>query len=308
MWLMHAVLLTEFGTPDVLRLTEVPTPEPGPGAVRVLVRAAGVQPADTMLRRGFGPPSMAGDLPLVPGNEFAGVVDAVGEGVTEFAAGDEVLGWSMLGSYAEAVVVPADQMVRKPASMPWEVAGVMSASGQTAHRALRELRVGKGDTVLVHAAAGGVGTAAVQLAVAWGAVAVGTASEANHDYVRSLGAIPVTYGDGLAARVRAIAPQGVDAVLDAAGRGALDASVELVADRSRIGTIIDFEGVERLGVVGLRGGPGARTRARLGELIALYEKGSLAVHVRQRLPLADAAEAHRIVESGHGRGKVVLIP
>lgn len=305
---MHAVLLTEFGLPDVLRLAEVPTPEPGPGTIRVLVRAAGVQPADTMLRRGFGPPSMSADLPLVPGNEFAGVVDAVGDGVAEFSAGDEVLGWSALGSYAEAVVVPVDQVVRKPSAMPWEVAGVMSASGQTAHRALRELRVGPGDTVLVHAAAGGVGTAAVQLAVAWGATVVGTASEGNHDYVRSLGATPVAYGDGLVSRVREVAPQGVDVALDAAGRGALDASVELVADRSRIGTIIDFEGAARLGVVGLRGGPGARTTARLGELVDLYEKGALAVHVRTRLPLAEAAEAHRIVEDGHGRGKVVLIP
>lgn len=304
---MQAVTLSEFGPPEVLRLTEVPDREPGSGEIRVRVKAAGVQPADTVMRRGFAPPTMAVALPAVPGNEFAGVVDLVGEGVTEFAPGDEVLGWSLLGSYAEAVAVPAAQAVRKPAGMPWDVAGVMSASGQTAHRALRELRVAPGETVLVHAAAGGVGTVAVQLAVAWGAKVVGTASEANHDYVRSLGAVPVTYGEGLAERVRIAAPQGVDAALDAAGRGALDASVELVADRARIGTIIDFAGAERLGAVGLRGGPGARSRERLAELVEAYEKGALRPHIRHRVPLADAAEAHRIVETGHGRGKVVLV-
>jgi enoyl reductase len=305
---MKAVTFSEFGAPEVLRLTEVPDPEPGPGAIRVRARAAGVQPADTMVRRGEGPPGLPVALPLVLGNDFAGVVDRVGEGVTEFAVGDEVLGWSVFGAYAEALVVPAGQAVRKPPEMPWEVAGAMSASGQTAHRSLRELGVSAGDTVLVHAAAGGVGSVAVQLAVAWGATVIGTASEGNHEYVRSLGATPVTYGDGLVERVRAVAPQGVDVAFDAAGRGALDASVELVADRGRIGTIIDFAGAERLGVVGLRGGPNARTRERLGELVGLFGKGALAVHIGHRLPLAEAAEAHRIVESGHGRGKVVLVP
>ncbi|MCF2531865.1 NADP-dependent oxidoreductase [Yinghuangia soli] len=305
---MKAVVLSEYGAPDVLRLAEVPDPVPGPGGIRVRIRAAGVQPADTMLRRGAAPPSMAVPLPVVPGNEFAGVVDQVGDGVTDFSIGSEVLGWSLLGSYAQAVAVPAEQVVAKPAAMAWDVAGVMSASGQTAHRALRELGVGPGDTVLVHAAAGGVGTVAVQLAIAWGASVVGTASEANHDYVRSLGAVPVVYGEGLADRVRAAAPQGVDAAFDAAGRGALDASVELVADRARIATIIDFEGAARLGVAGLRGGPGARSRERLGELVDLYEKGALRLHIAHRLPLAEAAAAHRIVENGHGRGKVVLVP
>lgn len=305
---MKAVTLAEFGTPEVLRLTDVTDPEPGAGQVRVRVRAAGVQPVDTAVRRGEGPPTMRGSLPITPGNEFAGVVDLVGAGVTELAVGDEVLGWTMLGAYAEAVVVPVEQIVRKPAAMPWEVAGAMSASGQTAHRSLRELRVAAGETVLVHAAAGGVGTAAVQIAVAWGATVVGTASEKNHAYLRELGATPVTYGEGLVERVRAAAPQGVDAALDAAGRNALDASLELVADRDRVATIADIAGAERLGVRFLRGGPGARTRERLGELLDLWTQGALAVHIGRRLPLADAAEAHRVVEAGHSRGKVVLLP
>jgi NADPH:quinone reductase-like Zn-dependent oxidoreductase len=304
---MRAIVFREYGSPDVLHLAEAALPEPGPGEVRVRIRAAGVQPVDASVRRGLAPPTMAPTLPATPGNEFSGVVDALGAGVTEWRTGDEVLGWTMLGAYAEAVAVPADQLVRKPAAMPWEVAAVMSASGQTAHRVLRMLGVGEGDTVLVHGAAGGVGTFAVQLASAWGASVIGTASPANHEYLRSLGATPVAYGAGLADRVKAVAPQGVDAAFDAAGRGALDASVELVADRARIATIADFEGAERLGVTGARGGPGARTRERLGELVDLYEKGALAVHIAHRLPLADAAEAHRILETGHARGKTVLV-
>lgn len=304
---MRAIVFREYGSPDVLTLAETPLPAPGPGEVRVRIRAAGVQPVDTSVRRGLAPPTMAPTLPATPGNEFSGVVDALGPGVTAWEVGDAVLGWTMLGAYAEAVAVPADQLVRKPAAMPWEQAAVLSASGQTAHRVLRELRVGAGDTVLVHAAAGGVGTFAVQLAAAWGATVIGTASPANHDYVRALGAIPVAYGDGLADRVRTAAPQGVDAAFDAAGRGSLDVSVELVADRSRIATIVDFDGAARLGVVGARGGPGARSQERLGELVDLYDKGALTVHIGHRFPLADAAEAHRVVETGHGRGKVVLV-
>lgn len=305
---MKAVTFAEFGPPEVLRLTDVPDPSPGPGQVRVRIRAAGAQPADTAVRRGQAPPEMRRSLPITPGNEFAGVVDAVGDGVTDVALGDAVLGWTMLGAYAEALAVPVDQIVRKPAAMPWEVAGALSASGQTAHRTLRELGVTAGDTVLVHAAAGGVGTAAVQIAAAWGATVIGTASERNHAYLRSLGATPVTYGPGLVERVRALAPQGVDAVLDAAGRGALDASVELVEDRSRITTIADIAGAERLGIRFSRGGPGARSRERLGELLDLWARGALTVHIGRRLPLADAAEAHRLIEAGHGQGKVVLVP
>ncbi|MGR6997724.1 alcohol dehydrogenase catalytic domain-containing protein [Yinghuangia aomiensis] len=163
---------------------------------------------------------MAPTLPATPGNEFSGVLDALGPDVTAREAGDEVLGWTMLGAYAEAVAVPADQLVRKPAAMPWDEAAVLSASGQTAHRVLRELGVGAGDTVLVHAAAGGVGTFAVQLATAWGATVIGTASPANHDYVRAASARsrwPTATAS--ADRVRAAAPQGVDAAFDAAGRG-----------------------------------------------------------------------------------------
>ncbi|GGV12815.1 oxidoreductase [Kitasatospora herbaricolor] len=302
---MKAVTVPEFGGPEVLRVAEVPDPVPGPGEVRVQVYAAGLQPADLAVRGGWTPPGAQVELPVVLGNEFAGVVDRLGAGSSGWEVGDEVLGFRLLGSHAEYVTVDSSQLVAKPAGMPWEHAGSLSASGQTAHVALGGLKVGAGDTVLVHGAAGGVGTVAVQLARAWGATVIGTASERNHAYLRELGAVPVTYGPGLADRVRALAPQGVDAALDAAGHGALDASVELVADRARIGTITDFQGAQRLGVQFLRG---PRSAARLAELTDLWAAGGLRLEIAETFPLERAAEAHRLVAGGHVRGKVVLTP
>ncbi|MGV9271620.1 NADP-dependent oxidoreductase [Kitasatospora sp. NPDC003701] len=302
---MKAVTVPRFGGPDVLRVTEVPTPAAGQGEVRVRVYAAGVQPADLAVREGWTPPGAQVELPAVPGNEFAGVVDQLGPGSYGWEVGDEVLGFRVLHSHAEFVTVDGSQLVPKPAGMPWEQAGSLSASGQTAHVALTQLGVGPGDTVLVHGASGGVGTVAVQLARAWGATVIGTASERNHDYLRELGAIPVAYGDGLVERVRAVAPQGVDAAFDAAGRGALEASVELVADRDRIGTVVDHATAARLGLRALRA---QRTAARLAELVELWEAGGLRLEIADTFPLERAADAHRMVGTGHVRGKVVLTP
>ncbi|MFE6056952.1 NADP-dependent oxidoreductase [Kitasatospora sp. NPDC056446] len=301
---MKAVTVTGSGGPEVLRVTEVPDPEPGPGEVRVRVYAAGVQPVDLAIREGFRPPGLTVEPPFVLGNEFAGVVDRLGPDSGDRAVGDEVLGFRALNSQAELVTVDTAQLVAKPAGMPWEHAGALSASGQTAHSALTLLGVGPGDTVLVHGASGGVGTVAVQLARAWGATVIGTASERNHDYLRELGVIPVAYGDGLVERVRAVAPQGVTVAFDAAGRGALEASVELVADRDRIGTVVDYPGAERLGVRGLRA---PRTAERLAELVRLWETGALRLEIAEVLPVEKAAEAHRLVGTGHVRGKVVLV-
>ncbi|RPE81911.1 NADP-dependent oxidoreductase [Vulcaniibacterium tengchongense] len=303
---MQAVVFDDYGPPDVLRLAELPMPQAGAGEVRVRVRAAGVQPADCATRSGWFAQRGIGlePFPRQLGNEFAGVIDQVGDGVRGFAPGDEVLGWTTARAYAEALTVPAAQIVRKPLGMSWAVAGALSASGQTAHTAVEELGIGPGDTVLVHAAAGGVGTVAVQLARLRGARVIGTASRENHDYLRSLGAEPVLYGPGLDERVRALAPKGVDAALDASGRGALDASIALGIDRDRIGTLVAFEDVQRLGVRGIRS---RRSRERLEELAALHEAGRLRIHVRDIYPLAYAAIAHRDVENGHGRGKVVLM-
>ncbi|GAA5074202.1 NADP-dependent oxidoreductase [Lysobacter panacisoli] len=302
---MQAVVFDRYGDADVLRLAELPLPSPGSGEVRVRIRAAGVQPADCATRSGWFAQRGIGQTPFPRqlGNEFAGVIDAIGDGVNGLAKGDEVLGWCNANAYAEAVVVPAQQLVSKPPMMSWAVAGSLSASGQTALTAVQALDIAAGDTVLVHGAAGGVGTIAVQLARLRGARVIGTASRENHDYLRSLGVEPVLYGSGLAERVRQIAPR-VHAALDGSGRGALDASIALGIEPSRIGTLVDFEDVQRLGVQAIRS---QRSRERLQELVELHDAGRLRVHVRDIYPLAHAAVAHRDVENGHGRGKVVLM-
>ncbi|SDY80721.1 NADPH:quinone reductase [Amycolatopsis xylanica] len=300
---MKVAGFTEAGSPEVLRVLEVEDPHPGAGEVRVRVKAAGVQPYDAAVRAGWEPPGADLRWPRVPGNEFAGVVDEVGEGVTRVRTNDEVLGFTQLGAYAEYVVVPQEHVTAKPADMPWEVAGGFTAGTQTAHIALEVLEIGKSDTILIHAAAGSVGTAAVQLATLQGARVVGTASEANQDYVRSLGATPVVYGDGLLERVKRAAPQGIDAVLDGAGGVALELSLELVDDRSRILTLVEHDKAAALGV---RVSKSGRSAERLAELAALYAKGDLRFHVRRTYPLSRAAEAHREIETGHGRGKAVI--
>jgi len=300
---MKAAAFTSSGGPEVLRVMEVETPEAGSGQVRVLVKAAGVQPYDAAVRAGWEPPGLALGWPRIPGNEFAGIVDQVGDGVSGVSVGDEVLGFTAVNAYAEYTVVPAENVTAKPVGMPWTVAGGFTAGAQTAHIALRELGVGKGDTVLVHAAAGSVGTIAVQLAVLWGAAVIGTASMSNQNYVRGLGATPVVYGDGLADRVRKVSSAGVDAALDGAGGEALAVSLELVKDRERILTLVEHGKAAELGI---RLTPNKRSAARLAELAALYAKGDLRFHVRKTYSLEEASDAHREIETGHGRGKIVL--
>lgn len=297
------IVFNQYGGPDVLEPVEMPDPVPGPGQLRIRVRAAGVQPFDCATRRGEFASYFPLEFPARLGNEVAGIVDRLGPGVTDAAEGDEVIAFMKMEGYADTVIVAADQVAAKPAAMPWEQAGVLSASGQTAHTALDELAVAAGDTVLIHAAAGGVGSFAVQIAHARGATVIGTASPGNHDYLRSLGATPVTYGAGLADRVRAAAPHGVDAALDAIGGEALDISVELLASTERIVTIADWAGAARLGVrrVGTQ-----RSASRLTELTRLYTDGLLAVSISKAFPLAEAPGAHREVETGHVRGKVLL--
>lgn len=298
---MRAAIFSEYGGPDVLRVSEVDTPRAGAGQVRVRVRAAGVQPYDLAVRAGWTPPGVTGPLPRIPGNEFAGVVDEVGPGVAGVSAGDEVLGFGQLQAYAEYVVVPADQVTPKPAAMPWEVAGGFTAGAQTASLALEELGVGPGDVLAVHGAAGAVGTMAVQLGVRAGARVVGTAAPDNHEYLRELGASPVAYGEGLVERLK---PFGVTVALDGAGGEALEASLALVPDRRRILTLVEHG---RAAELGIRVVEGTRSAARLASLAALYAAGELRFHVRHTYPLERAADAHRALETGHGRGKIVLL-
>lgn len=301
---MRAAAFRSFGGPEVMEVMSFPDPQAGPGQVRVRVKTAGVQHYDCGVRSGWAPPGVAIRLPQIPGNEFAGVIDQVGEGVTGFNVGDEVLGFTMLNGYAEYVVVGADQIVSKPAGMTWEEAGGLTGNGQGAYVALQAIGVGPGDTVLIHGAAGSLGSFAVQLAKEWGAkTIIGTASESNHDYLRSLGAIPVTYGEGLVERVREIAPNGVDAAFDTAGAEALRASVELVPDRNRICTFVAYDLAQELGLPVVRS---QRTAARLAELVDLHGKGKLRIPIRQTFPIEQVADAHRLIETRHGRGKILL--
>lgn len=297
------IVFNQYGGPDVLEPVEVADPVPGPRQVRIAVKAAGVQPFDCATRRGDFANYVPLSFPARLGNEVAGIIDALGPDVSGAREGDEVIAFMKMAGYAETVIVAADQVAAKPVAMPWDQAGVLSASGQTACSALDELAVAPGETLLIHAAAGGVGSFAVQIARSRGAVVIGTASPRNHDYLRSLGAIPVTYGLGLAGRVREAAPQGVDAVLDAIGGEALDVSVELLGATERIVTIADWAAAARLGVrrVGTR-----RSADKLEGLTRLYADGLLTVPVFKAFPLAQAADAHREVETGHVRGKVVL--
>ncbi|MEV7402778.1 NADP-dependent oxidoreductase [Streptomyces sp. NPDC091267] len=303
---MEAIVFEEFGGPEVLHPARVEDPHPRTGQVRVQVRAAGVNPMDYKIRNGWMEQAFPTSLPAIPGVEFAGVVDAIGEGVTGVAVGDEVLGWSATGSYAEYALADAELVAPKPAQLSWQDAAALTIATNTAQRVLDELGVGQGDTLLLHGAAGAVGSAAVQLATARGATVIGTASPGNHDYLRVIGATPVEYGKGLVGRVRELAPQGVDAVFDVAGRGALPDSIELRGGTTdRIVTIADQEAA-KYGVA--FSGGGARSREQLAEHARLAAEGGLRVPVAKALPLNDAAEAQRLSEAGHVRGKLVLLP
>ncbi|MET9652038.1 MULTISPECIES: NADP-dependent oxidoreductase [unclassified Streptomyces] len=305
---MEAIVYEEFGGADVLRHeTGVAVPEPGPGEVRVAVAAVGVNPVDHKRRRGWVEQFYPTTFPAVPGLEFAGTVDALGEGVTGVAVGDEVLGWTKTGAYAQYAL--ADLFVPKPAGLSWEQAASLPVAGETAQRVLDLLGVREGETLLLHGAAGAVGSMAVQLAVASGVTVIGTASERNHAHLRSLGAVPVTYGEGLADRVRAAAPQGVDAVFDAAGHDTLPVSIELMGgEKERIVTIAAVDAAEH-GIVfsGLSAAPDV-VRAGLTAQAGLAVAGSLRVTVAESFPLKEAARAQELSESGHVRGKLVLRP
>lgn len=301
---MQAAAIDRFGDADELGVMGLPAPQVEASEVLVRVVAAGVQLTDAAIRSGWVPPGARIEFPQVLGNEFAGVVEAVGADVREFAVGDDVAGFRVLGCYAESVAVPAVQVARKPASVDWLTAGALSASGQTAHTALERLDARSGETLLVHGAAGGVGTMLVQLARLRGLTVLGTSSPANHDHLRGLGAIPIAYGEGQIERIRSAAGiGGIDLVLDAAGHDNLLTAVELVADRDRIGTIVDYD---RAVGLGCRWISSDRTSARLGELLALCATGDLTVTIRATYDLEHAADAHRDVETGHGRGKVAL--
>ncbi|WP_406635233.1 NADP-dependent oxidoreductase [Amycolatopsis sp. WGS_07] len=300
---MRAAAIDEFGPVERLIVRELPTPAAGPGEVLVRVEAAGVQPTDVAIRDGWTPPGATIEFPQILGNEFAGTIVQVGAGVTEFEAGQQVAGFRVLGCYAEYVSAPASQVVLKPESVDWLTAGALSASGQTAHTALERLGARSGETILIHGAAGGVGSMAVQLSHHRGLRVIGTGSAENQEYLRALGATPVVYGDGELDRIREAAPDGIDLAFDTAGHGNLRTAAEIVADRGRIGTIVEPALATEIGGQWLNSDRSAR---RLRELLDLCARGELRVEVRAEYRLEDVASAHREVAVGHGRGKVVL--
>jgi NADPH2:quinone reductase len=313
------VVAPAFGGPEVLVVTTAELKELQPGDVLVDVRAAGTNPIDAKIYSGVGAygndPSK---LPMRLGFEAAGIVRSVeGEPVGPSGpvhVGDEVIVYRASGAYAGAIVTPADSVLAKPSSQSFEEASGLMLTGVTAVHALSKVSVMSGDTVLIHGGAGGVGIMAIQLAVADGATVIATGSEGSHELIRELGAEPVTYGEGLLERVRALAPQGVDAALDLIGsEEAADVSLELVSDRSRIVTIVGAGRAGALGVQAIGGGPGAdpgtelRAAARV-DLVKRVEAGTLRVIVDATYPLAEVAAAHRELLAGHAHGKIVLIP
>jgi NADPH:quinone reductase-like Zn-dependent oxidoreductase len=299
---MRGIQFTQFGGPEVLELVELPDPEPGPGQIRVAVRAAGVNPIDWKVRSG----AMGGDLPKRTGQEVAGVVDKLGDGVHGVEVGEAVFGGAAGGGGAAELAL-LENYARVPQSLDFAGAAALPVAVETAVRTLDALGVTGGQTVLINGASGSVGIAAVQFARARGARVIGTASEANHDYLREFGAEPTTYGDGLVERVRALAGEGVDRALDAAGGGVLPALVELTGSPENVVTIADYPGAEQTGVP-FSGGMGPeRAWHALAEAAELIEAGRFRLPVAQTFPLSAIAEAHRISQTGHPRGKLVLI-
>lgn len=298
-----AVGYSEYGGPEVLGIIDVPEPHAGPGEVRVAVRAAGLNPFDFKVRRGGYLPSHT--LPSLQGAEFAGMIDEVGSGVSGWAVGDEVLGWIGRGAQAEYVVVPQSQIAAKPAGLDWAVAAAIGLVANTAKRSVDSLGLGPADTVLVTAAAGGVGIMTVQFAKAAGATVIGTASESNHSFLRKLGVIPVAYGDGELERLRAAAPDGYTAALDNIGGEAIRTALALGIPSDRVNTIADHSAVEELGVQGVGGGK--KTAEELAGFARQATGQELVVPIRSTYHLPDVVAAFRDLETGHGLGKVVLL-
>ena len=304
----RAVRFDFYGGIDKLYVADVPTPTAGAGEVLVQVRAAGINPGEAAIRTGALEARFPATFPSGQGSDLAGVITALGAGVTDFAVGDEVLGWSWTrASQAEYAVVPVSQLVSKPAELSWPAAGSLYVAGVTAWAAVRAVGAGAGDLVVVSAAAGGVGSLVVQLLRSRGADVIGIASEPNHDWLASLGVLPVAYGDDLAARVRAAAPRGIDAFIDLFGPEYLRLAVELGVRRDRIETIIAFELAGELGTKA-EGSTDASTPEVLAEVAALVASGQIDLPIAATYPLDEVQAAFTELERRHTRGKIVLIP
>jgi NADPH:quinone reductase-like Zn-dependent oxidoreductase len=305
---MRAVRFDEYGGVDVLRVDDVPRPVPLDGQVLVQVKAAGINPGESKIRNGALHARWPTTFPSGQGSDLAGIVTETGPGVTEFTLGDEVIGFTHnRASHADYVLVEAASLIAKPAEVPWEVAGALFVVGSTAYAATRAVDLAASDTLVVSGAAGGVGSIAVQLARRTGATVIGIASEANHDWLREHGVIPVTYGDGVAERIRQAAKHDPTAFIDTFGADYIQLAVDLGVKPDRIDTIVYLDAAEQFGVKtdgNLAGG----TTDVLAELAGLVAAGELEVPIAATYPLGQVRDAYRRLEEGHLHGKIVLIP
>ncbi|SEE85215.1 NADPH:quinone reductase [Arthrobacter alpinus] len=303
---MKAMTYAQYGGTEVLEQTQRPIPKVAPGAVLIRVKAAGVNPVDWKIMSGGLDGLMDVNFPVVPGWDVAGVVEAVGFDTPDFAVGDAVYSYGRRdtiqgGTFAELVALPAAIVAHKPASLSWEQAAALPLTGMTAQRTLDALAVMTGETLLIHNGSGSVGRSAIQIAVNGGVQVIATGSAKNHARLRELGAEPVAYGPGLVERVRAIAPEGVDAVADFAGDVVQDTLALLKTD-GRHASIADWTVFSHGGqYIWVRPGTG-----ELERLSALVEDGTLSVDVAQTFPLQEVAQAFEASMSGHGTGKIVL--
>jgi NADPH:quinone reductase-like Zn-dependent oxidoreductase len=305
---MRAVRFSEYGEPaEVLRVEDVEDPEPGAGEVVISVRAAGVNPIDWKIVHGFVSGGKPLEAPRGLGVEGAGVVEQVGPGVDGLVPGEEVLGSFSSPAFAERALCTAARVIRRPQGIPWEVAGSVTVVAGTAYKCLEMLELRPGETLLLHGASGGVGLNALQLAVARGVRVIGAASPSKQELVRSGGGLPVVYGEGWEARVRELAPDGVDAVLDASGHGELAGSVELAGGTERVLTIAAADAAEH-GVRFHAGGGGEETPVALREVLPLIEAGRYSFPIAGIYDLGQVPEALRESEHGHPTGKLVVVP
>jgi NADPH:quinone reductase-like Zn-dependent oxidoreductase len=305
---MKAVRFDEYGGVDVLKVVDVPVPEPGPGQVLVKVKATGINPGEAKIRDGLLHERWPAAFPQGEGSDLAGVVQRLGPDVTTVTAGDEVIGWvDTRSSHAEYAVVEAGRLVSKPASVPWEIAGALPVVGFTAWAALRAVALKPADTLVVSGAAGGVGSLAVQLAKRAGATVIGLASEPNHAWLSKHGVIPVSYGDGVADRIREAAPT-TDAFIDTYGGDYVELALgELGVDPARVDTIARFDAVAKYGIKAEGNAVGA-SAGTLSGLAGLIAAGELEVPIAATYPLSQVRDAFAELANGHTRGKIVLLP
>jgi NADPH:quinone reductase-like Zn-dependent oxidoreductase len=305
----RAVRFDHYGGVEVLDVVEVDAPRPGKGQVVVRVEAAGINPGEASIREGLLRDRWPATFPSGQGSDLAGVVTEVGSGVDGVSVGDEVIGYTdERASHAEVVAVDAEHLTPRPGAVPWEVAGSLYVVGATASAAVRAVGLREGDVVVVSGAAGGVGTLVVQLARNAGATVVALASEDHHDWLREHGALPVTYGDGVAERIREAAGGQVDAFIDLFGSGYVELAIELGVAPERIDTIADVEAPERHPGVKTDGNMAGASPETLAELAALISEGRLEVPIARVYPLAEVREAYAELERRHTLGKIVLRP